>query len=231
MFHSKDCGSNTPPDQFHASDLSLPVRKRKYRERLDRPEPIGKVVERAGENRFAKKALPVPIDIWRHAVGPRIAAAAEPVSLDQGVLVVRTSTSVWANELSMLSDPIRAKLEQAGFPIKRLRFVVGSLFTKAAAPVPTIKRWVPPPARLPPSMQELLPSIEDPELAALLADAASKNLAWQSAREEPKPANEAERASRALRAAARENAQPGPTTRAAPAETRDTRENGPNRRR
>src|SRR2546425_1247149 len=103
--------------------------KRIRRRRLDSPEPLETVIDRAGENRFAKRQLPVPLAVWRAAVGPRIADRARPIALERGVLVVKVTTSVWANELSMLAPKILEKLAQSlpKLAVKSLRFRVGPL--------------------------------------------------------------------------------------------------------
>ena len=109
------------------------IRKRRKRRRLDAPERLEDVLERAGENRFARKQLPVPLAQWRAAVGPRIADRARPIALERGVLVVKVVTSVWANELSMLAPQIIDKLAEPapngapGVEVKSLRFRVGPL--------------------------------------------------------------------------------------------------------
>ncbi len=101
--------------------------KRTKRRRLEAPEPLEEVLERAGENRFARKQLPIPLAEWRKAVGPRIADRARPVALERGVLVVKVVTSVWANELSMLAPQLIVKLAERGLEVKSLRFRVGPL--------------------------------------------------------------------------------------------------------
>src|SRR5687767_12972934 len=50
-----------------------PMKRRGRRPNLFAPEAIEDVLDRAGEDRFAKKKLPIPMRDWRLAVGPRIA--------------------------------------------------------------------------------------------------------------------------------------------------------------
>lgn len=155
--------------------------KRKFRRRLDAPEPLEFVIERAGENRFAKRQLPVPLAIWRIAVGPRIADRTRPIALERGILVVKVTTSVWANELSMLAPTILEKLatQLPNLEVKSLRFRVGPLDVVEGVQELRVYRKIPPPAVLAPEMERSLATVEDDELRALIASAARQNLAWQ----------------------------------------------------
>lgn len=152
------------------------------RRHLDAPEPLEMVLDRAGENRFAKRQLPVPLAVWRAAVGPRIADRARPIALERGVLVVKATTSVWANELSMLAPKIIEKLAEAlpNLAVKSLRFRVGPLDVQEGIPEKRVYRQIPPPATLGPELTRSLEKVEDDELRTLIASAAAKNLAWQT---------------------------------------------------
>jgi len=86
---------------------------------------------------------------------------------------------VWANELSLLSDELIARLRARGVEVKELRFRVGPLQPTAPAPEPRETRKVPPPASLPGEMAEALEGVADDELKAVIAAAARANLAWQ----------------------------------------------------
>ncbi len=65
--------------------------------------------------------------VWERAVGSRISERAQPLKLVDEVLTVRVTNTSWANELSLLSEDIRAQLTSAGVRVKALRFVVGKL--------------------------------------------------------------------------------------------------------
>lgn len=153
--------------------------KRRTRRHLDAPEPLEGLLERAGENRFAKKKLPIPLAEWRAAVGPRIAERARPFALERGVLVVKVATSVWASELQMLAPELTLRLKQRGFAIDSLRFRVGALDPIDRPPERRAYRKVPPPAPLGPELSELVGKIEDEELRDAIQQAARANLAWQ----------------------------------------------------
>lgn len=156
------------------------MRRKRRRVKLETPEPLEGVLERAGENRFAKRQLPIPLAQWRDAVGPRIADKARPIALERDVLVVKVTTSVWANELSLLSADVVAKLTERGFAVKSLRFRVGPLDVVEGIAQRREYRQVPPPAELGPELVQSLATIEDEELRNAIASAASRVLAYQT---------------------------------------------------
>ncbi|HVJ88175.1 MAG TPA: DciA family protein, partial [Labilithrix sp.] len=163
------------------------IGKRRRRRRLEAPERLEDVLERAGENRFARRQLPLSLAHWRAAVGPRIADRARPIAIERGVLVVKVVTSVWANELSMLAPQIIKKLAESepngrpGIEVKSLRFRVGPLDVVEGIPQLRDYRRVPPPAPLAPELAQSLSLVEDDELRSMIERAARANLAWQSA--------------------------------------------------
>ena len=60
---------------------------RRPRSTVSAPEPLRAILERAGENRFARAREAIPAALWREAVGARIAERALPLSLEDGTLV------------------------------------------------------------------------------------------------------------------------------------------------
>ena len=66
--------------------------------------------------------------VWSEVAGPRLAAAAAPVSERDGVVTVACESGVWAQELELLAPDLLAGLAAAldGPSPARLRFVVGS---------------------------------------------------------------------------------------------------------
>ena len=69
------------------------------------------------------------IEEWAVLVGPQIAAVTSPESVTQdGLLRVRVATAAWANELSLMSPRILARLN-AGRQgrVKEIRWVPGPL--------------------------------------------------------------------------------------------------------
>jgi len=100
------------------------------RRRIGRPEKVsealaGYLKSRGLERRVAQAGV---VTEWPAIVGPQIArvAQAETVTPD-GVLMVRVTTSAWANELSLMTHQIIARLNagrNAG-RIERIRWKVG----------------------------------------------------------------------------------------------------------
>jgi predicted nucleic acid-binding Zn ribbon protein len=65
---------------------------------------------------------------WGSVAGPRLAAAAAPVSERDGVVTVACQSSVWAQESELLAPELLAGLADAlgARSVTKLRFVVGS---------------------------------------------------------------------------------------------------------
>lgn len=155
------------------------VAKSKRRPALRIPEPIDGVLSRAGENRYARSRPPVSAQAWAAAVGLRIAERARPVGLERGILTVRAATSVWASELSLLSETLLERLRAQGIEVTELRFRVGPLENHAPAAEVRRSRKVPPPAPLPSELSSQIDRVADDELREILTQAARANLAWQ----------------------------------------------------
>lgn len=176
--------------------------KRKWRTKLERPENIDAILARAGEDRFSPERPPVPIALWRASVGPRIADQAVPVAMHaeggDRVLVVRASSSTWAQELSMLSEMILSRLRQNGVGVARLVFRTGRIEQPQRPPERRVTQKVPAPVALPKALARELDGVHDEELRAEIARAAARSLAFA--------ANESPRVARAPRSAERETA-------------------------
>jgi hypothetical protein len=74
---------------------------------------------------------------WPEAVGPRVAARAQPYRLQRGVLTVRVDGAAWLSELTYLKSEIRNRLNErlGGRPVTELRLVPGTV-TLAPPPEP-----------------------------------------------------------------------------------------------
>jgi len=191
---------------------------RRRRKKLFAPESIEHVLARAGEDRFAPNRAPIPPHVWAAAVGARIAERTRPIAVENGVLVVRTATSVWASELSLLSDALLARLRTAGIKVRALRFRVGAV--EAPEHLPELRAAkVPRPIELDPRIARTIAQIEDAELRDAITFAARANLAWQAFNASgAQGASAAPRAARAPRDAETGNARPDrtrPTSRGA----------------
>jgi predicted nucleic acid-binding Zn ribbon protein len=69
------------------------------------------------------------IEEWAELVGPQIAAVTAPESVTpDGLLRVRVATAAWANELSMMSPKILARLNAGrSGRVKEIRWAPGPL--------------------------------------------------------------------------------------------------------
>jgi hypothetical protein len=153
--------------------------KRRWRKPLKRPEAMGDLLERAGEDRFAPRRPPLTRIQWTRAVGVMVAERTQPVALEQDVLIVRAATSAWAHELSMLRDVIRDRLATMGVVVRELRFRVGSVDPLPKPPERLLVRRVPGAADLPGPLRRSIESVADDELRETLARAARASLAWE----------------------------------------------------
>lgn len=203
---------------------------RPRRPSLRSPEALDQILDRAGESRFARVKPPISATLWRDAVGARIADRVRPLSLWSGVLVLRVPTSVWAHELSLLSDDVCGRLRERGIDARQLRFFVGAVAPVERPPERRTSRTVPASVEIPREVGEALSRVGDASLRTVIAHAAASNLAWQELTRGPYgPPTEATPGARALRSVAEESAprgQSSPASRGAPP---DTRGGGPGR--
>jgi Dna[CI] antecedent, DciA len=63
---------------------------------------------------------------WARATGAQVAGGARAKAFSRGVLTVECGSSVWASELTYLSDQIMRRMQEMApdHPVKRLRFMV-----------------------------------------------------------------------------------------------------------
>jgi len=203
------------------------------RKPLRQPEALEAILSRAGESRFARTRAPIPPSTWRQAVGPRIAERATPVCIQSGVLVLRVPSSVWAHELSLLSEELCARLLQHGVTVSGLRFRVGVVPAVERPPERRGSRAIPSPGPIPRVVAAALDEVADEPLREAIASAAAANLAWQAsvAPVDASPISEAMRGARAPRFAGEGSALPDPGSPGAPADAPRTRGGGPDRSR
>ncbi|MGB8330455.1 MAG: DUF721 domain-containing protein [Polyangiales bacterium] len=117
---------------------------------------------------------------WTRSVPPRIVENARPVRLSNGVLLVHVRSSVWANELSYLTDDLLARLREhvPMSRVERIRFQVGPLPDLPIREAPT-----PPPPEpvrlgsLPEELGRALSRVHDDELRRAITAAATTSLA------------------------------------------------------
>jgi predicted nucleic acid-binding Zn ribbon protein len=71
-------------------------------------------------------------EVWPRAVGPAMSAEAQPVSERRGTVTVTCRSSVWAQELQLMSSDLVERLNRAleegagGGGVEALRFVAAS---------------------------------------------------------------------------------------------------------
>jgi predicted nucleic acid-binding Zn ribbon protein len=206
---------------------------RPRRKPLKAPESVEAILGRAGESRFARVRPPIASAVWREAVGARIAERARPATLYGGILVLQVANSVWAHELSLLSDAVCERLRALGVQVKELRFRVTSMGVVDRPAERRISRAVPKALPVPAEVSRSLGQVADDELRATIAAAAAANLAWQAMVQPapPQQISEARRAARDPRDAAAGTAPPAPGTTGARAGAPRTRGDGPGRSR
>jgi predicted nucleic acid-binding Zn ribbon protein len=123
---------------------------------------------------LSARSASISIADWRRAVGERLARKTHPERASDGVLTVRVPSSTWAQELSLLSDVVLERLSAAGHRLQKLRFQVSPRQPTREAPVHQVQR-----ASLPTSLRASLERVDDPELRAAIAEAASLSLGRQ----------------------------------------------------
>jgi hypothetical protein len=192
---------------------------------LASPEAVEDILGRAGESRFARVRPPIAAKVWRDAVGARIAERAVPISLYGASLVLRVASSVWAHELSLLSEDVCSRLRERGVEVRELRFRVGAMAAIERPPERRTARAVPKTREIPAEVSDSLAQVESVELREAIERAAASNLAWQSLADfvPRKSVTEAQRGARAPRSAARETSPPDRTSPASREATRGTR--------
>ena len=97
-------------------------------ERTLRETPIGEIVEGLLRERIFARGVPIGqlASDWASIVGPRLAAASSPVSLDGGILVVATGNGPWGAQVRFLADEIRKKANASlgSEQVRRVQVVV-----------------------------------------------------------------------------------------------------------
>ena len=110
------------------------------------------------------------LKFWPKAVGPQIASQTQPDCLRGGTLFVRTTSSVWVQQLHFIKEEIRQKLnELSGKEAIEIRFSVGHKLAQAQAEAnyPVTKKLVLK-ERDKKMIAETTSAVADQELAAIL---------------------------------------------------------------
>jgi hypothetical protein len=92
------------------------------------PVTLGDIVDGLLAEEVFSRGLPVAelASRWPEIVGPRLAAATGPLSLEGGVLSVGVSTGVWGAQARFLHEEIRRKADEAlgGGRVTDIRIIV-----------------------------------------------------------------------------------------------------------
>lgn len=142
------------------------------------PTPLGALLEATYHHAAGAAGVAIPRDAWRRIVGERIAARTRPRRLDGDTLTIEVATAVWAQELSLLSREIIARLRHHDARVRRLRFRV-ALVSRTESPTATATQRASTPAplaALPEPLRAQLAHLEDTELRAILTEACARSL-------------------------------------------------------
>jgi predicted nucleic acid-binding Zn ribbon protein len=77
------------------------------------PRRAGGALRHVLERTAPKTLLAAVQSEWERACGERIAAEAQPVSERDGVITVACRSATWAQELDLMQDELRSKLNAA----------------------------------------------------------------------------------------------------------------------
>ena len=102
--------------------------ERRKDRRTGDPAPIGEIVEGLLKEHLFARGLPVGrlAAIWAAVVGERLAAATAPAALEDGVLTVFASDSVWGAQARFLHEEIRVKANETlgSDTVRRVQIVI-----------------------------------------------------------------------------------------------------------
>ena len=100
------------------------------------PRPLKDALEAVTEAAAPPGILARAQRLWPEVAGAVVAAESEPVSERDGVLSVRCTSAVWAQELELMAPDIRARLNAAMAPdgaVRELRFTVADRRRRGSA--------------------------------------------------------------------------------------------------
>lgn len=97
---------------------------RDRRGRSPAPRRLGKAVSDFRDSIAPATPLAAIQSAWVRAVGAPLAEVARPVSERDGVLVVECESAVWAQELAMMEDGLRSRIDEetGGNGPEKIRF-------------------------------------------------------------------------------------------------------------
>jgi len=127
-----------------------------------------------------RSRCPISTAQWQEAVGIRIADRSSPRRLDHdGTLLIAVTSSVWAQELSMLSSTVCQRLQSHGHCVRTVRFVVAAVEPARWAPERFDRRYVPAPQPIPHDIVQSIEAIDDEQLRETMTRVIAASLAAQ----------------------------------------------------
>jgi predicted nucleic acid-binding Zn ribbon protein len=98
------------------------------------PRALGDTIRAVRADTAPRTLLAATQSVWLEALGERIAGEAHPTAERDGVITVSCAAATWAQELDLLQDELRGRLNEAlaEGEIRALRFVVGDGSTGAS---------------------------------------------------------------------------------------------------
>lgn len=127
---------------------------------------VGDVLDQSAR---LSKSLALSWYVWKDVVGLRLAQRTRPLQLQSGTLTVRVSSSIWAQELSLLQETLIERLTARGIVAQRLRFRIGRVDAPPRLPRLTSAQ----PSPIPQELAERIAKVEDPNVRRAIAEAAS----------------------------------------------------------
>jgi hypothetical protein len=101
-------------------------------------EPVSAVLLRVvrGLDIESKLLAHAVVPAWPRAAGPRLAPHTRAAKLRDGVLTVEARSAAWLNEVSLMRDTLRARLneELKAAQVREIRFRLGGAFPPASQP-------------------------------------------------------------------------------------------------
>jgi hypothetical protein len=79
--------------------------------------------------------------VWARVAGPRLASHTRATQLRNGVLTIEARSASWLNEVSMLREEVRERLntELGGIRVRDIRFRIGNDFPPMERPPPPVE--------------------------------------------------------------------------------------------
>jgi len=153
--------------------------RKKYRAAA--PQPIGDILTSA----FKKRGMALRLEenavfkLWPDAVGEQIARQTQPDRLHAGTLFVRTTSSVWVQQLHFMKEDIRQKLNHLSgkTAVRDIHFTVGYQPSRSKGKTSdTAEKKISLKVRDRKMIDESTEKLSDPELASIVKRVMEKEI-------------------------------------------------------